>query len=307
MRAYVFVIAGVCTAAVGCERPLPPSLHPCACFKPPAEGGQVLATVGKHAITAVQLQRRWQAQLSPAPLSVASLQTLLDDEIRFELMAQAARERGLEQDPEVIDAARRVMVRKLLQRDLDPAAFESSLGDRALWAYYQAHPQTHMHAEQRRYAQITLAPNEQGRAFAERLVTSLKKEGWGAFVQAAARYSLDTTTRGRAGETSFVDRATLTKNYGASFADAVFAAPQAGVLLPNPIRSNEGWHVVTLLAVRAAQARPFAEVREALRDQLLLSLQDAHQAQYVEALRRLAPVTIHPERLTELLQAQGKL
>ena len=56
------------------------------------------------------------------------LRRLVEDQVRFELLAQAALERGLDRDPDVVREARKVMVRKLLDRDLThPQATISAL------------------------------------------------------------------------------------------------------------------------------------------------------------------------------------
>ena len=48
------------------------------------------------------------------------LREFVEDQIRLELLARAGVERGLANDPEVVRAARSVMVRKLLRSDLGP-------------------------------------------------------------------------------------------------------------------------------------------------------------------------------------------
>ena len=106
---------GLVAGLAACERP---KLRAARCLDMPEARGQVIARVGQGVITGEQLLERVRAQGhgGKAFETPRGRRELLDDAIRFELLAQAGQDRGLMNDPEVIDAARRVMVRKLLQR-----------------------------------------------------------------------------------------------------------------------------------------------------------------------------------------------
>ena len=84
------------------------------------EGGKPIATWSSDSITDVELKTRF-AEMSP--YQRARYQTLeqkrdyVDGLARFELLVQEAGKRGLQNDPEVIDATKKVMVQRLLAQE----------------------------------------------------------------------------------------------------------------------------------------------------------------------------------------------
>lgn len=271
---------------------------------PPPSHGTAVARVGDVMITAEQIEQRVRAQGQSrrAFETVKGLRELVDDQVRFELLAQAALDRGLERDPDVIDAARKVMVRKLLQRDLDPSVFEDAVSDDALRAYYERHRDSYLQMEKRRYAQIQLAPTEEGRAIAQSIIDRLqgKANAGELFAQQAQRFSLDVTSRGRGGDAPFQTLDEIRDDFGLSFANAVFSH-EPNTLVAQPVASTRGWHVVRVVARREALTRDFAEVREQIREKLLQGQRSTQFQKYLEDIERTYAVAIYDDRLQGLL------
>ena len=91
----------------GCLPPEPPESH--ACLEYPAREGPVVARVGQVSITVAELVERIGNQGSAARQRISTrkeLHRFVEDQIRLELLAQVAMERGLHNDPDVIEAAR---------------------------------------------------------------------------------------------------------------------------------------------------------------------------------------------------------
>ena len=84
--------------------------------------GTPVASFGKDKITSEELQKRF-AEMTPYVR--ARYQTLKDKQeyvdglARFELLAAEAVRRGMANDPEVVETAKKVMVQKLLQKELE--------------------------------------------------------------------------------------------------------------------------------------------------------------------------------------------
>src|SRR4051812_33366169 len=76
-------------------------------------GGTPVATFGKDSITAEELKQRF---MELSPIARTQYQTVerrkeyVEGLARFELLAQEALRRGLQQDPEVVETAKKVMV-----------------------------------------------------------------------------------------------------------------------------------------------------------------------------------------------------
>jgi len=255
-------------------------------------------------ITAEQIEQRVRAQGQSrrAFETVKGLRELVEDQVRFELLAQAALERGLARDPDVIDAARKVMVRKLLQRDLDPSVFEDAMGDDALRAFYERHRDSYLQLEKRRFAQIQLAPTEEGRAIAQSIIdrVSGKPNAAELFTTSAQRFSVDVTSKGHGGESQFQTLDEIRDDFGISFANAVFSH-EPGTFIAQPVASTRGWHVVRVVARREALTRDFAEVREQIREKLLQGQRSTQFQKYLEDIERTYAVAIYDDKLQGLL------
>ena len=283
-----------------------PPVHDVGCLEPPPQTGRAVARVGEIPITVERLENRIKAQGLGRHRyeNVKALRDLVDDEVRFELLAAAAYDRGLWRDPDVIDAARRVMVRKLLQRDLEPVQFEGAVGESALRAYYDAHRDSYLQPEKRRFAQIQLAATSDGRALAQTLIERLKNKPDAQFMAAQAHY-------GQAGKditrpAEFLTQDETSEAYGLTFATQVFAN-EPGHIVPTPVESTHGWHVVRVLARREALARDFEDIRDQIREKLLQGQRTAQFQKYIEELRVTYPVAIYADVMQSVLaQWAGK-
>ena len=293
--------------AAACE-PAGVKTPPCLDL-PPAEGPAV-AQVGDVPITVHQIVVRLREQGSVAGKRYedkAKLHQFVEDQIRFELLVRAALERGLAQDPDVVETARKVMVRKLLQRDLGPSVFAGEVPEEAIVEYYKQHLDEYQQPEKVRLAHVQLAPTEEGRARALAILTKLKAKtnDRNLFRLLVAQSSADNETRTNGGELAFKTRDELTETYGPSFATEVLKLG-AGDLSGSPVQSTRGWHVVRLLARREALARSLDEVRGEIREKLMKGQRAKDFDKYLAEIRQRYPVALYEERLDAVLaEAQG--
>lgn len=289
----------------GCQPTMPRGP---ACLDPEVQSGTAIARVGNVAITREHVEQRIKAQTdSRRQFDTKAVREMVEDQIRFELLVRTAMDRGLARDPDVIDAARKVMVRKLLQRDLDPAVFEEMVGEDALRAFYERHRDNYLQPEKRRFAHIQLAATEDGRVVAMNLIERLqaRPNDPAVFVAAAARYSTDQDTRTHGGDLAFQTRDDVTEGFGLSFANTVFEL-DTGNLAPQPVSSIRGWHVVKLVARREALTRDFAEVRDQIREKLMQSQRSKQFQQYLTDIRQTYPVAIYEDRLQTMINELSK-
>lgn len=259
----------------------------------PITAPQIVAAIKEHGAAG---QRRYREP--------AELRLLVEDQIRLELLAQAAMERGLDRDPEVVAAARKIMVRKLLERDMDSARFDgegATISEQAIVNHYERNRDKYLQPEMRRLAHIQLAPDEKGRALAVSLIAQLEAKPGDRtlFRQLAKRYSLDPGNRERGGEVSYTTHEALTQDFGLSFANQVFALA-TDELASAPVQSTKGWHIVRLISVREALVRPLDEVRDDIRERLLRTERSKTFDRYLGELRTRFPVALHEEQLQAL-------
>ena len=297
MSLWLSIICLCCNAACNSTPP-----RPSGCLEPPSAHGTPVARVGDVVITAEHIEHRLRAQGQSRYQfeTVKGLRELIEDEVRFELLAQAAIDRGLARDPDVVDAARRLMVRKLLQRDLDPAVFEDAIGDETLRTFYERHRDNYLQPEKRRFAHIQLAATEEGRAIAQNLIEKLRSREDTNFIAMASQYSVDETGRTRGADQAFQTRDDIKNEFGVTFAEQVFSL-EPGTIGPQPVQSVRGWHVLKVVARREALARDFDEVREQIREKLLQGVRSKQFQSYVEEIRQTYPVAIYDDKLRALL------
>lgn len=271
---------------------------------PPADGVEV-ARVGRTALTTERLEERILDEgvlAAERYLDPDALRSFVEDQIRFELLAYAAIERDLHRDPDVIDAARKVMVRKLLERDLTGEAVGRPVAEEEVEAYYARNQSYYLQPAMRRIAHIQLSPDDDGRNLAISLLDQLQRredDQDRQFRQLVLRHSLDTETRARGGELLFKTAEDLSDDFGLSFSREVFGRTEDG-LMPRPVQSIRGWHVVWVLSRRPELVRPLDEVREEIVEKLLEKQRARSFDRYLTALRERHPVVLHDHRLPEL-------
>jgi peptidyl-prolyl cis-trans isomerase C len=286
----------------GCEPAKAPRAR---CLALPANRSPIIARIGDMTLTMSDIERRLKEQGSAAQRYAAGpgLRRFIEDQVRVELLAQAAIERGLDRDPDVVDAARKVMARKLLLQDLGPQAWGDQVNDSAVRAYYEAHLDEYMQPERRRVAHVQLPPTPEGQALAQSIIDKLTAGGEDAaraLGRFAAKDSLDRDSRGRGGELNgFVSRDELARAYGQHFADEAFKL-KVGELSPAPVQSTRGWHVLLVIAKRDPYARGLEEVGDEIRGRLITTGRSQLFERYLRELRQRFPVAIYDDRLPEL-------
>lgn len=260
-----------------------------------AERREVLAHVGSKDITLGEFADRLAAQspyLRARYNSPERRRELLDNMIRFELLAQEAERRGYQREPEVARAESQALVQELLEREIDARLRPTDITSDEIAAYYRAHPEEFDQPEQVRASHIRTAD----RATAQRLLTQLlaAPSDDALFTRLVRESSNDGTTRESGGDLRFFSRpANGVRPEGAppnEVAEAAFALANVGDLSPRVVQSAEGFHIVKLIARRQAMHRTLEEVERPIQNRLYRERRESMQRALVERLRRQANV-----------------
>lgn len=239
-----------------------------------AEGSsEVVARFGSKKITLADLNR----QLENQPLTRARLtdpqrrKDFLNNVIRFELLAQEAERRGLDKDPEVLEAMRRVMVQKLTQQQFND--LQISITEEDARAYYETNIHDFVKPERVRLSHIFFsAPKgdpsrNRIRAEAERALAELRGKDRDAFSELARKRSDDERSKRAGGDLSFRTRDELKEMWGEEFANAAFALKTVGQFA-DLVVTDKGFHVVKLLGRQEGVERTFEQVRAQIESRL---------------------------------------
>lgn len=268
-----------------------------------AERREVLAKVGPREITLGEFADRLAEQspyLRARYNSPERRRELLDNMIRFELLAQEAERRGYGREPEVARAESQALVQELLAREIDARISPEDITAEQIRAYYEAHPEEFDQPEQIRASHIRVAD----RATAERLLAQLKAAPTDdmLFTRLVREASNDTATKESGGDLRFFSRPVNGQRTEGGppvpVAEAAFGLTNVGDLAQRVVESPEGFHIVKLIARRQAMHRTLEEVQRPIQNRLYRERREEMQRALVERLRREANVQEDESALT---------
>uniref|UniRef100_UPI001BB46806 peptidylprolyl isomerase n=1 Tax=Acinetobacter baumannii TaxID=470 RepID=UPI001BB46806 len=83
----------------------------------------------------------------------------------------------------------------------------------------------------------------------------------------------------------------------------VTGLPKAG--FTDPIRLDDGWHILKLLDTEASHTRPLVEVRDALVQRIRAERVEANRRAYVAELLKQSPPVVNDIALSKLLDTKS--
>ncbi len=275
----------------------------------PQEQGPVVAVVGEGQIT----QQELEAKLAEQPAFVRSRYSTLEKKkeflenlVRFELLAQEARRRGLESDPEVRAMLEKVMVQRLVKAETE-SQDAATVSDEEARAFYEANLSEYVKPERVRVSQLVLlAPRgspERQKAVAQagRLAAEIQKGGdtLRAFDAAVRSHSQDTSTQARGGDVGFRTREELVALGGTALADAALGLKAVGQLSA-PVETDQGVHLLMLQARQVGSEQTFDQVKPRIVQRLGSERRARALDTLVQSLREKAKVEIKEDVLAKV-------
>lgn len=302
---------------LGCSQsPSQPSPAPStlASASPPAreltqeQAAQVLAKVGDVTITlgdyAAALERMDRFERLRYQ-SADRRQTLLDEMISVELLAQEARRQKLDQDPEFqlrLDQALRDEVLIDLRASLPtPEAIEL----REVRAYYDAHRAEYKEPERRRVSAIVVASEDRARSLVEQAKQSTPV-GWGELVRkhSILRNDGENTPLELEGDLGIVSAAGEPQGKSPilpeSVLKAAFEIKKVGDVYEQPVKHEQRYYVLRLTGRTEARERSFTEAERSIRIRLVDERIERAEKELVEQLRRSTNVEVDEANLAKL-------
>ncbi len=296
-------------AAVASADAGPRREDPCDILEP-SQRALVVARVGDQTLTLCDFTRRinsnnpyLRARFNTPEQRRALLQSWLD----AELLAGEARERHLDDEPEVRRAVTMQLARQV-ERVVRNDVAQPEVSDAEARAYYDAHRSEYETEPQVRASQIVFAT----RAEAERCLAEVRAhpDDDAFFRDRMRRLSVDTASRATDGDLGFFGRAGG-PGVEPEVAAAAFALTRTGEVPDHVVESahggpghGAGFHVVRLTSRRDAIRRTFEEESRRIRGRLLREKRDqaeeAAMRALVERLRAAATVQIDDAALSRV-------
>ncbi len=257
----------------------------------------VLVKVGAHEITlaefTAELERR--AKGNPgAYATVAQRHQLLQEMIAFEVLLTRALEAGYDQEPDIQRRMNEFLVSRFQEAQLAKLnASAASLDEDQQREFYEQHPDQFRTPPTIRVGIIafhvsskaTPPKRETARQHAEAIRGSAVAADASAFARLAQQHSEDQATRYIGGDAGWWERDAVPHRWPELVSTTAFALSQPGEVAPL-IETSGGFYIVRLVEKRAAQTRPFAEVKEAIAYQLAQQQAFATQEKLRQELAR---------------------
>jgi hypothetical protein len=323
-RALVLLLGiGTGVGAAACHGAAsPPSVDaglggpvPVASAAPSVDPSQVLARVGDRTITVGDYQAALEHMDQFDRLRYRApdrRRELLDEMIDVELLADEARDRGYDKDPETQEQLRQIARDAMLQTVREGAPGPSDIPPADVRAYYDAHSEDFRDPERRRVSAIVLGSDAAASSALAAALAATDGTAWGELVRTR---SLDPRAKADvpldlAGDFGFVNApgagGARDGDRGANprvpdeVRSAVFEVARVGDIVPHTVRSAGKFYVVKLAAKSDAHVRTLQDAERSIRVKLAQDALHAREAALVDDLRKQFPATIDEAALAQV-------
>lgn len=269
------------------------------------QAGQTLAKIGDRIITVGEFADEIASKgpfLSARYQSPERRRELLDQLIRFELLAAEARRENFEERPEVQRTRKQVLIRRFLKQQYEDRIQPSDISDADIAAYYSSHTEEFHKPEQVRASHILL----RDRRTAQRVLGQVLEAPTDArlFRELAERHNIDPETRDRFGDLRFFSRPSERQegepDVPEAVANAAFALQSIGSVHDSLIETDRGFHILKLTGRRAALTRSLQDAERPIRHRLWRERRERAIEELITRLRAEADVEEHLELLSEV-------
>ena len=254
----------------------------------------VLAQVDETVITVGEFQERINSQSPYVRARYTSLEhkkEFLDNLVKFEILAQEARRKGYDKDPEVLRTMKQVMIQKLLKQEFDKVRIED-IAEGDIKTYFDAHQDEFNKPPEVRVSMI-LVKDE---ATAKKVLEDARIKGLenAGFRDLVGQYSTDQETKDRGGDLRFFDAGS--KELPKEVVDAAFKLQNIGDV-SGAIKTKGGLAILKLTGQRKALVRSLDDVKQQIRSKLYRERRQKMMDEFEQGLRQRAKVDVRPEKL----------
>jgi len=271
---------------------------------------QVLAKVGDREITLGEYAETLE-RMDPFERiryqSPDRRKQLLNEIIQVELLAEEAKRRGLDKQPETQERVRQMLRDELLRDVRQSVAAPTDIPESEVRAYYEAHHDEFKEPERRRVAHLLLANEAQAKAALQKALAASAAD-WGKLV---AQLSLDPKPPSSgpaptelAGDLGIVGPPGHPRGGNPRVPEAVRAAvfeiDKVGGVLDRVVTENGHYHVVRLTGRTEARDRSYQDAERTIRVAIVQQRIREREAELERELKKRYPVSVDDEALTRV-------
>jgi len=273
-----------------------------------AKDSDIVAKVGKYSLTAQQFDE--QVKELPPQLQMALKQRpelkkqFLDRWVQLTLLALAARDKGLDKDPDIKlqleEAANSILARAYMRKEVD--AEKITVTDKEVEEYYKTHKDRFREKEAVKASHILIKVDKDGdkkawEAARKKAEEIRKKAAKGeSFAELAREYSDDPGSKNKGGELGYFTKGRMVPE----FENAAFSLKKGEI--SQPVKTAFGYHIIKVEDKKPAQQKKLSEVKETLKDELLKEKQKKAMNDIIKKLEKKYKPVIH----AELIESKGK-
>mgnify|MGYP000385929321 CR=1 FL=1 len=257
----------------------------------------VLATINGTTITVREFQDRINRQspyIRARYSSIEQKKEFLDNLIRFEVLAQEAKKKGLDKDPDVVRTMKQVMIQKLMKDLFENSISPDDVTDSEMKAYYEANHGEFNKPEEVRVSAIILDKKAAATTVAKDALGEKGKTNKG-FRELVAQHTVYEETKKRGGDLRYF--AADTQEYPAEVVKAAFDLAKTGDVA-GPIKASNGrFYIIKQTGHRKAVVKTFDQVKRQLQNRLYREKRNTAQKDFVKGLRDAAQIDINDGNL----------
>ena len=266
-----------------------------------AKDSDILAKVGKYTLTVKQFEE--QIKELPPQLQMALKQRpelkkqFLDRWVQLNLLAMAARDKGLEKDPDVKlqleEAANSILARAYMRKEIDTQKI--AVSDKEVEDYYNANKAKFKEKESVKASHILIKVDKDGDKKAWEAAKkkaemvrekALKGE---SFAKLAKEYSDDPGSKGKGGELGYFTKGRMVPE----FEKAAFSLKKGEI--SQPVKTAFGYHIIKVEDIKPAHQKKLSEVKETLKAELLKEKQKKAMNEILDQLKKKYKPVVHEE------------
>ncbi|MBN2716251.1 MAG: peptidyl-prolyl cis-trans isomerase [Deltaproteobacteria bacterium] len=223
---------------------------------------------------------------------------LLEKLINMNLLADEARRRGYDANPEVV-AVKKNRLATLMHTTIAERIEEVEPSEAELRAYYQQNYARYNKPEKIRARHILLSDRKK----AQELLNQLKKETVGQyqFRKVAREQSEDEQTAASGGDLEFFTRNDTAQGIDARLIEAAYQIPANGELYPQLIETDAGFHILMRTGHRKAIDLPFEDAKDRIVKLVQRNLHREKADQALMELQKKYRVELHEENLKHVV------
>lgn len=239
--------------------------------KKAAPKGEQLAKVGSSVITVESLQEKLDGQspfVRARYTEPGKLKEFVDGQVRFEVLAEEARARGYDQDPEVEEAIKKIIVQRLTREEFDGRVQLKDITDAELRTYFDAHQADYQKPAMVRASVIVFAAGAEAEAQKVSAEAAKKPDDRVAFKQLVEKNSTDVATKAAGGDLRYLSKDDVVSKFGEAAASWLFAEGGKVNEVSAPMAITMNGQPAVAVFKRTGERKPITRTFEQVKNQI---------------------------------------